>query len=183
VVELGGLTVDSYRDFNADICSRSHRLVAGPPALRSRQMLALMDAGVVRMPYGPAPARTWSGGSADPGAARTRVSSTAFDRPYVDDVDLVIRGHLEEPRIASSGSELLRSLYNRGRVSQFRYGAAVVDSVNMTADHHPIDIEGRPQPSISMFGVVTEQTAYDDHLHSLQCSDGSQDSAFLDPSR
>jgi hypothetical protein len=26
----------------------------------------------------------------------------------------------------------------------------------MTADHHPIDIEGRPQPSISMFGVVTE---------------------------
>ncbi len=46
VVELGGLTHDSYLDFNADICSRSHRLVAGPPALRSRQMLALMDAGV-----------------------------------------------------------------------------------------------------------------------------------------
>ena len=57
VVEQGGLSFDSYLDFNADICSRIHRLVAGPPALRSRQMLALMDAGVVRMPYGPAPAR------------------------------------------------------------------------------------------------------------------------------
>ena len=57
VVEQGGLSLDSYLDFNADICSRIHRLVAGPPALRSRQMLALMDAGVVRMPYGPAPAR------------------------------------------------------------------------------------------------------------------------------
>ena len=57
VVELGGLSLDSYLDFNADICSRIHRLVAGPPALRSRQMLALMDAGVVRAPYGPAPAR------------------------------------------------------------------------------------------------------------------------------
>ena len=57
VVELGGLSLDSYLDFNADICSRIHRLVAGPPALRTRQMLALMDAGVVRMPYGPAPAR------------------------------------------------------------------------------------------------------------------------------
>ena len=72
VVELGGLTLDSYLDFNGDICSRSHRLVAGPPALRSRQMLALMDAGVVRMPYGPAPAResfagarSWRGSSAN----------------------------------------------------------------------------------------------------------------------
>ena len=45
VVELGGLSLDSYLDFNADICSRIHRLVAGPPALRTRQMLALMDGG------------------------------------------------------------------------------------------------------------------------------------------
>ncbi len=156
VVELGGLTLDSYLDFNADICSRSHRLVAGPPALRSRQMLALMDAGVVRMPYGPAPDRESSAGATGPGAAGTRISSTAFDQPYVDDVDLVIRGHLEEPRIANSGSPLLTSLYNCGRVSQFRYGAEVVGSVNMTPDHHPIDIEGCPQLSISMFGVVTE---------------------------
>ncbi|MGO9909061.1 MAG: hypothetical protein ACLP4R_27200 [Solirubrobacteraceae bacterium] len=67
MVELGGLTLDSYLDFNGDICSRSHRLVAGPPALRSRQMLALMDAGVVRTPYGPAPARESFAGT-DPGA-------------------------------------------------------------------------------------------------------------------
>jgi hypothetical protein len=155
VVELGGLTHDSYLDFNGDICSRSHRLVAGPPALRSRQMLALMDAGVVRMPYGPAPARE-SFARASGAAARTRISSTAFDHPYADDVDVVIRGHLEEPRIANSGSPLLRNLYDRGRVSQFRYGAAFVGSVNMTSDHHPIDIEGHPQLSVSMFGVVTE---------------------------
>ena len=155
MVELGGLTLDSYLDFNGDICSRSHRLVAGPPALRSRQMLALMDAGVVRTPYGPAPARESFAGT-DPGAARARISSTGFDQPYADDVDLVIRGHLEEPRIANSGSPLLRNLYDRGRVSQFRYGGAVVGSVNMTPDHHPIDIEGRPQLSVSMFGVVTE---------------------------
>jgi hypothetical protein len=156
VVELGGLTHESYVDFNGEISSRSHRLVAGPPALRTRQMLALMDAGVVSMPYGPAPARRESGGAIAPGAARTRIFSSALDQPYTDDVDLVIRGHLEEPRIANSGSQLLTSLYSRGRVSQFRYGAAVVGSVNMTPDHHPIDIDGQAQMSISMFGVVTE---------------------------
>jgi FAD-NAD(P)-binding len=156
VVELGGLTLDSYLDFNAEICSRSHRLVAGPPALRSRQMLALMDAGVVRVPYGPAPAQAWSPGSVDPREARRRIASTAFDEPYVDDVDLVIRGHLEEPRVANSGSLLLTNLYDRGRISEFRYGTIAVGSVNMTSDHHPIDIEGQPQTNVSMFGVLTE---------------------------
>jgi hypothetical protein len=156
VVELGGLTLDSYLDFNADICSRSHRLVAGPPALRTRQMLALMDAGVVRMPYGPAPDQVSSAGATSPAASRTRISSTAFDQPYADDVDLVIRGHLQEPRIANSESVLLTNLYKRGRISEFHYGTTAVGSLNMTPDHHPIDIEGRPQPGVSMFGVVTE---------------------------
>jgi hypothetical protein len=156
VVEQGGLSLDSYLDFNADICSRIHRLVAGPPALRSRQMLALMDAGVVRMPYGPAPARGLAVSDLDPTAARTRISSTGFEQPCVDNVDVVIRGYLEEPRIAGTACELLTQLYRRGRVSQFRYGEVAVGSVDLTPDSHPIDIEGRPQPSISMFGVLTE---------------------------
>jgi hypothetical protein len=156
VVEQGGLSLDSYLDFNADICSRIHRLVAGPPALRNRQFLALMDAGVVRMPYGPAPARGRAVTDLDPTANRTRISSTAFEKQYVEDVDVIIRGHLEEPRIAGSASELLTQLYKRGRVSQFRYGEVAVGSVDLTADSHPIDIEGRPQRHISMFGVLTE---------------------------
>jgi hypothetical protein len=156
VVEQGGLTRDSYLDFNGDICSRSHRLVAGPPALRSRQMLALMDAGVVRMPYGPAPAHVLSAGAPGSGAPRTRISSTGFDRPHMDDVDVVVRGHLEEPSIVNSHSPLLTNLLDRGRLSQFCYGAEVVGSVSITPDHHPIDIDGCPQESVSMFGVVTE---------------------------
>ena len=156
VVELGGLSLDSYLDFNADICSRIHRLVAGPPALRTRQMLALMDAGVVRMPYGPAPSRGRAASDLDPTGTRTRLSSTAFAHAYIGDADVVIRGHIEEPRVAGSASQLLTQLYNRGRVSQFRYGEVAVGSVDLTPDSHPIDIEGRPQPSISMFGVLTE---------------------------
>ena len=155
VVEQGGLSFDSYLDFNADICSRIHRLVAGPPALRSRQMLALMDAGVVRMPYGPAPARGLAV-TEDSTAARTRVSSTALEQPYAENVDVVIRGHLEEPRIAGSASRLLTQLYNRGRVSQLRYDDVAVGSVDLTADSHPIDVEGQPQLRVSMFGVLTE---------------------------
>jgi hypothetical protein len=119
-------------------------------------MLALMDTGVVRMPYGPAPARGLCIDGADPSAAPTRISSTAFESRYADVVDAVIRGHLEEPRIGGSASQLLTQLYNRGRVSQFRYGDVAVGSVDLTPESHPIDIEGRPQLGISMFGVLTE---------------------------
>jgi hypothetical protein len=156
VVEQGGLSLDSYLDFNADICSRIHRLVAGPPALRTRQMLALMDAGVVRMPYGPAPAQGLAVNDTRALAGRTRISSTAFVAPYVEDVDFMIRGHLEEPRIAGSASQLLTQLYNQGRVSQFRYGEVAVGSVDLTPDSHPVDIDGRTQERISMYGVLTE---------------------------
>ncbi len=156
VVEQGGLSLESYLDFNANISRRIHRLVAGPPALRTRQMLALMDAGVVRMPYGPAPARGRAVTDRNSTAARTRISSTTFEQPYLGDVDVVIRGHLEEPRIVGSASPLLSQLHNRGRVSQLRYDAVPVGSVDLTPDSHPIDIEGQSQSRISMFGVMTE---------------------------
>ena len=163
VVEQGGLTLDSYMDFNADICGRIHRLVAGPPALRTRQMLALMDAGVVRFPYGPAPARGPAESAHGPAGVRTRVSSTTFAQPHVADVDVVIRGYLEDPRIDGSASQLLTRLYNRGRVSQFRYGAVTVGSIDLTPDSHPIDIDGRPQERIAMFGVLTEGIRHFNH--------------------
>lgn len=156
VVEQGGLSLDSYLDFNADIRSRLHRLVAGPPALRSRQLLALMETGLLRMPYGPAPAlRPADDGSAS-AQPRTRISSTVFEEPHVADVDLVIRGRLGEPRVDCSASQLLSELYNRGRVSQFRYGEVTVGSVDLTPESHPIDIDGSPQESLWIFGVLTE---------------------------
>jgi hypothetical protein len=152
VVEQGGLSLDSYRDFNSRIRSRIHRLVAGPPALRSRQMLALMDAGVLRMPFGPAPATSVKVN----GRVLTRVSSTAFTRSHAADVDVIIRGHLDEPRLDGSASELLARLYSRGRVSQFRYGTVTVGSVDLTPHSHPIDVDGNPQERLWVFGVLTE---------------------------
>jgi hypothetical protein len=156
VVELGGVTLDSYQDFNANLCSRIHRLVAGPPALRSRQFMALMESGVLRMPYGPAPVRELSAGRAGSGAPSTRIASTALESAYGDEVELVIQGHIPEPRIAGSASPLLRRLYTRGRIGELRYGDVAVGSVDLTPDSHPIDMNGCPQLGISMFGVLTE---------------------------
>jgi hypothetical protein len=163
VVEQGGLSMASYLDFNADIRSRIHRLVAGPPALRFRQLLALMDAGILRMPFGPGPTMGPAAGERDLEMARTRISSTAFAAPHTADVDYVIRGHLDEPRVDRSGSELLSRLYDRGRMSQFRYGSVTVGSVDLTPDSHPIDRDGTPQSRIWVFGVLTEGARHFTH--------------------
>ena len=48
-------------------------------------------------------------------------------------------------------------------MSQFRYGAVNVGSVDLTADAHPIDIDGRPQKRIWMFGVLTEGVRHFTH--------------------
>jgi hypothetical protein len=174
VVEQGGLSLESYLDFNADIFSRIKRLVAGPPALRSRQFLALMDTGIVRAPFGPAPAVGPGEGvvpemagvaapATDQGPAPVRLSSTLLGRPFSDQVDLVIRGHLEEPRIDGSASNLLMRLYDEGRISQFRYGSVTVGSVDLTPESHPIDLQGRVQERIWMFGVLTEGVRHFTH--------------------
>ncbi len=156
VVEQGGLSMDSYLDFNADIFTRITRLVAGPPALRTRQFLALMDAGLLRIPFGPAPSIGPGHGEGALGNGPARIRSTLLDRPHSADVALPIRGHLEEPRVDGSASQLLNRLYGEGRLSEFRYGSVTVGSVDLTPDSHPIDLSGRPQERIWMFGVLTE---------------------------
>jgi hypothetical protein len=163
VVEYGGLSLDSYLDFNADLRTRITRLVAGPPALRSRQFLALMDSGVLSIPYGPAPAvgtRQAGTGEVLPGA---RIGSTLLTNRFTREVDVLIRGHLEEPRIDGSASLLLSRLYDEGRVSQFRYGTVTVGSVDLTPEAHPISVDGRVQERLWMFGVLTEGVRHFTH--------------------
>ena len=55
VIEFKGLTLESYLDFRDNIKTRVNRIVAGPPAVRSKQLLALIDADIVTVPFGPSP--------------------------------------------------------------------------------------------------------------------------------
>jgi hypothetical protein len=98
-----------------------------------------MDVRVLRSQFVPAPAMGPKVNGRDPRLSRARISSTGFEQAYVADVDVVIRRHLDEPRIDGSASELLTRPYNRDRVSEFRYGAVTVGSVDLDPHSHPID--------------------------------------------
>src|SRR5574337_19892 len=156
VIEFGGLSLDSYVDFQCNVRGRINRLEAGPPPLRSQQLLGLLEAGVVRIPLGPDPEL-----AACPEGVR--LSSTALDEPTTVTVDGAVRGPLDMPSLARSSSPLLNRLYGKGRLTQLSYGDTPVGSVAISEDFHPYDTEGRLQPSLSLLGVLAEGVRYFTH--------------------
>jgi hypothetical protein len=157
VIEFGGLSLDSYGDFQSNIRGRINRLEAGPPPLRSQQMLALLDAGIVRIPFGPNPRLTTGSDG------RVAVHSTQFEQPHAATVTAVVRGHLDLPSLQRSASPLLKRLYGKGRLTQLHYGETPVGSVAISEDFHPYDMEGRLQRNLSLLGVLTEGVRYFTH--------------------
>jgi uncharacterized NAD(P)/FAD-binding protein YdhS len=157
VIEFGGLSMQSFIDFQSNIRGRINRLEAGPPAVRSQQLLGLLDVGVVRIPFGPHPELT----AGDDGVVTIR--STTLARSMEATVRHVVRGHLDLPSLARSSSPLLSRLYTKGRLTQFSYGGTSVGSVAISADFHPYDAEGRVQSNISILGVLTEGVRYFTH--------------------
>lgn len=151
-LEFGGLTAESHRDFQEHLRNPLARLVAGPPVHRSEQLLALMDADVVRMPFGPAPAVLASRRGAV-------IVSRNLDRPHCERVDHVVLGHLDEPTVHRSASPLLRRLHDRGRIRQLNVDGEEVGSIDLTEDFHPRTASGEER-RLWCFGALTEGARY-----------------------
>lgn len=157
LIEFGGLSLESYVDFQSNMRGQINRIEAGPPALRSQQLLALLDAGVVRISLGPSPEV-----SATPDG-RVVIRSTQLDRTHVTTVSHVVRGHLDMPSLARSASPLLHHLYAKGRLTQLTYGDTPVGSVAIDESFRPYNAEGRLQEGLSLLGVLTEGVRYFTH--------------------
>jgi uncharacterized NAD(P)/FAD-binding protein YdhS len=173
-IEFKGLTSESYVDFRDNIKTRVNRLVAGPPALRSQQLLALIDAEIVTVPLGPLPVINPSA------TGGFKLCSRRFEQPHSEQVDWLIHGHLENPTISRSSSTLLRRLWQDGRLQPLSYGETEVGSVALTETFHPIDAWGRPAHRIWVFGSLTEGVRYFTHYVP---SPKSRLRAFLDAQR
>jgi len=112
---------------------------------------------VVQTPLGPNPELTPAGDG------RTTLRSTELAQETSVTVNGVVRGHLDLPSLARSGSPLLRRLYLRGRLTQMKYGDTAVGSVSISEHFHPYDAEGQLQANLSLLGVLTEGARYFTH--------------------
>jgi hypothetical protein len=153
-VEFKGLTYESHLDFTANIRGRFARLVAGPPVFRSQQLLALVEAGTVKMPFGPAPQVVVG----EDGTIRVR--SVHLHEPFETVVDRLVRAHLDFPSLVGSGSPLINNLVAGGRLRQVDYDGLPAGSVDLTGDCHPVNADGGPERRLWLFGILTEGTRY-----------------------
>ena len=152
-VEFGGLTLASHRDFQANVRPRVARIVAGPPVYRSEQLVALIEAEVVRMPFGPSPSVTADGDG-------VLVASRLLDRPYAERFDRLVAGHLDEPSVHRSSSPVLHRLHERGRLRQFELEGEELGSVQLTEEFHPVGTTGDVAERLWVFGGLTEGPRY-----------------------
>ena len=153
-VEFKGLTFESHLDFVAHMRSRFARLVAGPPVFRSQQLLALVEAGVVKMPFGPRPEVI----PTDDG--KVLVRSLHLQHPYELTVDRLIRAHLDLPSVTKSTSPLLNRLAARGRLRPLNFDGLPGGSVDLTEDFHPVNVDGEAEHTLWIFGVLSEGARY-----------------------
>ena len=154
VIEFQGLELESYLDFQSMLANRFKALVAGPPVRRVLELLALMDAGIVTIPWGPSPL-------VEPIEEDGFViSSTRLAEPFALRVDHLVRGHLSEPTISRSRSPLIKRLAGRGRIRPLRYGDVEVGSIALTDDSHPLGDDSEIQDRLWVFGSLTEGVRY-----------------------
>ena len=153
-VEFGGLDPESHREFFPGVRSRINRLVAGPPARRAQQLLALVQAGIVCFPYGPSPdVRGGPRGGAE-------IRSTALDTEVCAKVDILVRGFLEDPMVDRSSSPLIDNLFSAGRLQRIEPSSPGAGGVSLTRESHPVDARGREQQRVWVFGPLTEGARY-----------------------
>jgi hypothetical protein len=159
LVDFSGLHPASHReDFLGSYVRASSMLAAGPPPVRVRQMLALMNSGLLRV-VGPE-ARI----DADPDLGRFTISSprvAGARRP----VACVIDARVPPPDLDSDPAPLTRSLRARGLWTEFvnrhdgqafRTGGVAVTK----APFHPVGRSGLPDTGLYVLGIPSEHTRW-----------------------
>jgi len=156
-VDFGGLTAASLDSFHRRTVPALNRAVVGPQWERHAELLALLDAGLARAPFGPDPAVAWDG--------RTwTVSSTRLAEPYATEVDWVVAAQVDLPAVESSASPLLAALHRRGAIRPHRPDSRWVRGIDVDRDQHPLDASGRPDPRLWVLGPLCEGATFYNNL-------------------
>ena len=159
LVDFSGLTPASHEhDFIGWYNPRSAFLAAGPPRIRLRQTLALVEAGVLRV-VGPR-ARF---------AGNERLDRFVVSSPQVAGsevaVETVIDARIPSPDVLREAAPLTRRLYDAGIWTGYvnRDGAAAFHTGGVAvtpAPYHPVGRDGAPDTGLYVLGIPTEHTRW-----------------------
>jgi hypothetical protein len=138
-----------YRQYNA----LAPRLGGGPPAERTRQLIALFDAGIARA-LGP-------GLSVNPGASGNRYTCTDHWRGHAA-VDHVVESWLHRPTVRNTADPLLQALMVRGLATSYAAtdatGSFETEALHVSpGDGGLITADGSPAAGLYALGIPSDE--------------------------
>jgi uncharacterized NAD(P)/FAD-binding protein YdhS len=155
-VEFGGLTAESQCWLDRVFWPLHNRIAAGPPASRIEELLALMEAGILDLSFGPAPSLTQC-----PERGCFRLTTQAFPSEPCD-IDVLIDGRIAQPNVRTDKSQLLKRLLGRGVIRPFTNTTGgrtyVPCGIDITEDNHVVGTDGRVNDTIYAMGILCEGT-------------------------
>jgi uncharacterized NAD(P)/FAD-binding protein YdhS len=156
-VDFGGLTATSLDSFMSVTVPMLNRAVVGPQYERHAELVCLIEAGIVGVPFGPDPAIEATAGG-------WTISSRQLRTPYRTHVDWLAAGWVGLPSVANSASPLIESLYEHGMIRPHRPDSRQVVGIDVDSDQHPIDANGRPDQRIWVLGPLCEGATFYNNL-------------------
>ncbi|MGO8960321.1 MAG: FAD/NAD(P)-binding protein [Streptosporangiaceae bacterium] len=158
-IDFGGLTPGSLEEFTRRTIPAVNRAVVGPQYERHLELLALLEAGIVRAPFGPAPEV-----SRNSGASRWTIRATGLRAGYSAEVEWIVAAQVPLPAVATSASPLLASLHRKGWIRPYRPDSSLVHGIDIGRDQHPVDARGVPDERIWVLGPLCEGATFYNNL-------------------
>jgi uncharacterized NAD(P)/FAD-binding protein YdhS len=157
--DFDGLTDASLEHFHRVVVPQVNRAVVGPQFERHSELLALMAAGLLSTPVGPAPRIWW-----DAQAGRWTVASTQLAEACVRDAHWLIAAHVTLPSAATSTSPLIAALHRDGWIRPRLAGSRYVLGLDVDRDQHPRRASGDIETRIWVLGPLCEGSTFYNNL-------------------
>lgn len=150
VVLSPGLTEQGHRDFFEIVPGLANRAAVGPQLDRARELLALIELGLVRLGPGPAPSIERRDGD-----GRWTIASTRLRDPCEVVVDHLIGAHLEWPRAIGGRDPLAKAMreWAAPHPADARY-------LHLDADGRVHELDGRTADGVIVLGPPSEGSNY-----------------------
>jgi len=157
-VDYDGLSAESLLKFKKETASMINRIIVGPPKERAEEILALIDAGIVNIPFGPSPIISY-----DPDVKMLLIESTKIKVKYSTHIDKLIHAYIPHSTVNNSSSALLSNLYKKGRICDFKIEKKSLGSVYVNKKLNPINTNGLVENTMFFLGPLTEGVKYFNH--------------------
>jgi len=150
-VDYAGLTPTSHKIFIEKYCSIMNRIAVGPPLVRNKQLLALLEAGIVEFAAGPK-ARV----EPNPATGRFDIISEFCKETHQSSADVLARARMDVFYPTQDKSTFISNLLSNGLIRPFRNGSYHPSGICIDQRHHPISRDGQPIKTIWALGNIVE---------------------------